>query len=104
MPREAIVWALRRQNVPEQLITLVMALYVNSRSKVKPLAETSEQFKIGVGVHQSSALSPLLFVVVMQEVKKDVRGESLWELFYADDLVIIAESEEQVVRRFNEWW
>ena len=103
VPREEIVWALRRQHVPGRLITLVMALYVNSRSKVKALEGTSEKFKTGVGVHQDSALSPLLFVVVMQEVTKDVRGESLWELLYADDLVIIAESEEQVVRRFNEW-
>ena len=37
------------------------------------------------------------------QVTKDVRGESLWELLYADNLVIIAKSEEQVVRRFNEW-
>ena len=49
--REAIAWGLRRQNVPEQLITLVMALYVNSRSKVKALVGTSEEFEIGVGVH-----------------------------------------------------
>ena len=40
----------------------------------------------------------------MQEVIKDVREESLWELLYADDpLLITAESEKQVVRRFNEW-
>ena len=51
VPREAIVWALRRHNVPERLITLVMELYVNSRSKVKALAGTSEEFEIGVGVH-----------------------------------------------------
>ena len=41
MPREAIVWALRRQNVPERLTTLVMAVYVNSRSMVKTLVGTS---------------------------------------------------------------
>ena len=81
VPREAIVWALRRQNVPEQLITLAMALYVNSRSKMKALAGTSEEFKIGVGVHQGSAESPLLFVVVMQEVTlKDLRGENLCDI------------------------
>ena len=91
VPREAIVWTLRKQNVPERLITLILALYVNSRSKVKALAGTSEEFEIGVGVHQGCALSPLLFVVVMQEVMKDVRGESLWELLYADNLVIIGE-------------
>ena len=77
VPRETIVWTLRKENVPERLITLMMTLYVNSRSKVKALPGTSEEFEIGVGVHQGSALSPLLFVVVMQEVKKDVRGESL---------------------------
>ena len=64
---------------------------------------TSEEFEIGVGVHQGSALSPPLFVVVVQEVTKDLRGESLCELLCTDDLVIIAESEEQVVRKFNEW-
>ena len=29
VPREAIRWAFRRQNVPERLIALVMALYRN---------------------------------------------------------------------------
>ena len=44
---------------------------------MKVLAGTSWEFKIEVGVHQGSALSPLLFVVVMQEVMKDVRRGSL---------------------------
>ena len=45
----------------------------------------------------------MLFVVVLQEVTKDVSGESLWELLYVDNLVIIAKSEEQIVWRFNVW-
>jgi len=35
VPREIIRWALRRQKVPERLINMVMALYVNASSKVK---------------------------------------------------------------------
>ena len=66
VPWEAIQWALRRQKVPECLIALVMALYSNARSRVRTLAGTSDQFGIGVGVHQGSARSPLLFMVVMQ--------------------------------------
>ncbi len=103
VPREAIVWALRRQNIPEKLIKLVMALYMNSRSKVKTAAGVSEELNIGVGVHQGSALSPLLFIVVMQEVTKEERGEGLMELLYADDLVLMAETEEEVMDRFSAW-
>ena len=80
-----------------------MALYRNSRSKVRTLAGTSEEFEIGVGVHQGSALSLLLFVVVMQEATRTAREEDLWDLLYADDLVITADSEEEAVRKFHIW-
>ena len=93
VPREMIVWALRRQKVPENLIILVMALYENIRSRVKLPAGLSEEFSIEVGVHQGSVLSPLLFIVVMQEATKEERGENLKELLYADDLVLMAETE-----------
>ena len=56
MPRETIQWALRRQKVPEHLIVLVMALYSNARSRVRTLAGISDEFGIGVGVHQGSGL------------------------------------------------
>ena len=35
VPREIIRWASRRLKVPERLINMVMALYVNASSKVK---------------------------------------------------------------------
>ena len=73
VPREAIRWALRRQKVPERLIALVMALYSNARSRVRTLAGTSDEFGIGMGVHQGSAPGPLLFVVVMQEATRGKR-------------------------------
>ena len=59
--------------------------------------------EIGVGVHQGSAQSTLLFVVVMQETTREARSEGLWDLLYADDLVITAESEEDAVRKFGAW-
>ena len=56
-----------------------------------------------MGVHQGSALSPLLFVVVMQEATRAARGERSWDKSYADDLVITAKSEEEAVRKFGVW-
>ena len=103
VPRKVIKWALRRQGVPERLIRLVMALYKNSKSKVKTSVGTSEEFNIGVGVHQGSALSPLLFILVIQEATKEVGREGLMELLYADDLVLMAESQDEVVERFEAW-
>ena len=55
------------------LIALVMALYSNARSRGRTLTGTSDEFRMGVGVHQGSALSHLLFVVVMQEATKSKR-------------------------------
>ena len=45
-----------------------------------------------MGVHQGSVLSPLLFIEVMKEPRKECRVGNLWELLYADDLVLTAES------------
>ena len=42
-------------------------------------------------------------MVVMQEATKAARGEDIWNLLYADDLVITAESEEEAVRKFSLW-
>jgi hypothetical protein len=103
VPRRVIEWALRRQGVPERLVEAVMALYVGTSSRVKTVVGTSEQFDIDVGVHQGSALSPLLFITVMEEATKHTRGQGPWELLYADDLVLTAESKEEVVEMFNRW-
>ena len=102
VPRETIRWALRRQKVPERTVDMVMALYGNTKSRVRTYAGISEEFEIRVGVHQGSALSPLLFVLVLEEATKGGR-RGLWEMLYADDLVITAESKEAAVRRFNIW-
>ena len=48
--REAIRRASRCQKVLERLTALVMALYINVRSKVRTLAGTSDEFGIRVGV------------------------------------------------------
>ena len=65
----------------KHLIALVMALCSNARSRVKTLAGTSDEIGIGVGIHQRSAQSPLLFLLVMQEATRAARGEELWDLY-----------------------
>ena len=71
------------------------------RSRVRTLAGISDEFGIRVRVDKRSALSPLLFEVVKQEAIKAARGEGLWDLLYADVLVITAESEKEAIRKFG---
>src|SRR5260221_8956943 len=61
----------------------------------------SKELEVKVGVHHGSVLSPLLFVIVLEALSKEF-GEGLpWELLYADDLALIAESEEKLVEKIR---
>ena len=103
IPRKAIEWALRRQLVPELLVQRVMLLYEDSRTRVRVAGVESECFDINVGVHQGSALSPLLFIIIMEEATKECQDDTFWNLLYADDLVLSAGSREEVVQKFIDW-
>ena len=72
-------------------------------SQVRFAGGLSEKFPIKVGVHQGSALSPLLFKLVLEEATKSIRKGDPWELLYADDLVLTAESKVAVVQMFDAW-
>ena len=56
---------------------------------VKSKRGTSEHFEVGIGLHQGSALSPFLFIILVDTISQDVRNELPWKLLYADDLAII---------------
>ena len=63
------------------------------------MGELSSFFSAKVGVHQGSALSPLLFNMVMDVLTEDV---SLMEFLYAD-LVLCGESLNEVMRKYGRW-
>ena len=78
-------------------------MYNNACSRVRVGSEYSEEFEVGVGIHQGSVLSPLLFIIVLEALSRDFRVGVPWELFFADDLVIIASSLEECVERVKAW-
>ena len=55
-----------------------------------------------VGVHQGFALSPLLFIMVMDVLTEDVRDGLLW-LLYTDDLVLCGQSLNEVMAKYGRW-
>ncbi|KAK3542303.1 hypothetical protein QTP86_021959, partial [Hemibagrus guttatus] len=63
----------------------------------------TEEFNVEVGLHQGSALSPILFAIVMDQLSEEVRQESPWTMMFADDIVICSESREQVEENLERW-
>ena len=63
----------------------------------------STEFAVKVGVHQGSILTPLLFIIALEALSKKFRIGLPWELFYADDLALLAESEEKLLEMIRQW-
>ena len=103
VPRHVIWWAMRKLGIDEWIIQLVQAMYCEVRSNVCVNNCFSDSFNVNVGVHQGSVLSLLLFIIVLEALLQEFRTGSPWELLYADDLVIIAETIEELSQKLDAW-
>ena len=81
-------WSIRELVVDDGLTKVIMAMYKNAKSLVSVNGVLGDEFKVKVGVHQGSVLSPILFVIVLEALSREFRGSLPWEVLYADDLVI----------------
>ena len=52
-------------------------------------------------IYQGSVLSPLLFILVLEALSREFRTGVPWELLYADDLVVIADSLEECISKLR---
>ena len=103
VPRDVIWWAMRKLGIDEWLVRLVQSMYTDVRSRVRVGNGYSEEFGVGVGVHQGSVLSPLLFIIVLEALSREFCTGCPWELLYADDLMISAESMEELLVKLKTW-
>ena len=103
VPRKVLWWALRKVGVPEWIVRVVQIMYQSATSKVKVNNSYSDVFNVQVGVHQGSVLSPLLFIIVLEALSREFRTGCPWELLYADDLVIIADTIDELLSKLGSW-
>jgi len=68
-----------------------MSMYAGAKTVIRTVYDNSSGSEVKVGMHHGSALSALLFEIVMEALYKEFRVALPWELLYADDLVVIAE-------------
>jgi len=100
-----ILWRiLREMDLDEGMIRRLELIYEKTEVMVRTEAGLTESFVTRRGVRQGCVLSPLLFNLYMAGISEalkirkiggiEVGCERIWELAYADDLVLLARNKE----------
>ena len=92
--------------IPDHLTCLLRNLYAGQEATVRTGHGTTDWFQIGKGVHQGCTLSPCLFNFYAEYIMRNadleeaqagikIARRNINNLRYADDISLMAESEEE---------
>ena len=70
---------------------------------VRTLGGVTNDFHVGMSLHQGSTLSPFLFTLVMDELIKGIQDEVPWFMLFVDDIILIDETREGVNDKLERW-
>ena len=98
---------LKEMGIPDHLTCLLRNLYAGQEATVRTGHGTTKGFQIGKGVHQGCILSPCLFNLYAEYILRNagvdeaqpgikIAGRNISKLIYADDMTLMAESEEEL--------
>ena len=93
--------------IPDHLTCLLRNLYAGQEATVRTGHGTTDRLQIGKGVLQGCILSPCLFNLYAEYILKNagleeaqagikIVGRNMNNLRYADDTILMAESEEEL--------
>ena len=73
--REELWKCLRLAETSQCYIKIIKDMYDGATTTVRSAAGLTEEFKVGVGLHQDSALSPFLFLIIIDRLTEDIRKD-----------------------------
>ncbi|XP_037870980.1 uncharacterized protein LOC119629375 [Bombyx mori] len=103
VPRAVLWWALNEKDIPGKYVRLICAMYSRARTYVRTAAGNSDEFSVAVSLHQGSALSPYLFLLVMDALTSEIQEEPPWCMLFADDIVLVGENGLEVQNILEKW-
>ena len=90
-------------NGPRGYIEIIKDMYEGAVTSVRTTCGKTEEFPITIDLHQGSALSPYLFVLIMDELTAHIQEEVPWCMLFVDDIVLVNESRDCVNAKFERW-
>lgn len=105
VPRDRLWEMLEKYQIPYHLRRAVRSTYNTSISKVSTGVGDEVWFETTTGVRQGSILSPLLFILYLDQVIHEVAKEQpvMNVLAYADDIAQLDSSEQDLQEHLNKW-
>ena len=61
--------------MPVEYTRVIRDMYEGVRTRVRTVIGDTEDFPIDIGLHQGSALSPFLFITVIDELTRGIHDE-----------------------------
>ena len=102
--REGLFHKLIKAEIPSKLFQIIYSMYIDTKCKIKFSSGITKEFPSTCGVKQGDVLSPLLFNLYINDLVKSlekvgcnpvvVNGLSINSLLYADDIILLSDSEE----------
>ena len=74
MSGNVVWWALRKRSVEEWLVKTVQSMYKYAQSRVRVNWTFSVDFMLQIRLYEGSVLSPLLFIIVLETLSKEIRS------------------------------
>ena len=71
-------------------------MYEGSITLVSTAVGETGEVEIKIGLYQRSALSPLLFIIIMDVITEDTEEETPWAMLFADGIALSGENCDQV--------
>ena len=117
--RQALWYKLFSHGISGKVLTVIKNIYHGAKSCVRANGALSEFFECSTGVRQGENLSPILFAIFLNDFKNFLSSNykgleslgketenlelfsRLYVLLYADDTVILAESENELQDALN---
>ena len=98
---------LKEMGIPDHLTCLLRNLYADQQTTVRTGHETTDWFQIGKGVRQGCMLSLCLLNLYAEDIMQNagldeaqagikIARRNINNLRYADDTIVMAESEEEL--------
>ena len=103
VPREELWECLRLAETSECYIKIIQNMYEGATTTVRSAARLTKEFKVGVGLHQGSALSPFLFVIIIDRLTKNIRKDAPWDMLFEDDIVLSRQNHRKLEEDLEIW-